>query len=146
MDIDLTPLLQALIGLAAAVISGLAIWVGASLKAWLDKKVDLSTTQIDEQLLAQYNAAVLRGIAYAETALNKKASTVKVDIDNDFILTARDYVMKGWPDLIERWGLDPGRVAETVISRLPSETTKRADSLAEATAGSIAVKTAPAKT
>ncbi len=53
---------------------------------------------------------LLRGIAYAESKLNKKASGVKFDLDNEFIAEAAEYVMKGWPELIARYagleGLD----------------------------------------
>lgn len=135
--VDFGPLLQEAIKVAALLLSALAIWIGFTIKTWIGTKIDLSKTQVDDQLLAQYNSAVLKGISFAETALGQKASGVKIDTKDggQFIKVAAEYVMKGWPDLMKHYGLAEARVEETVVARLPSETTKRSDALAEAAAG-----------
>lgn len=126
--IDLSPIIQSGIGLVGAALSGLAIWIGWYVKNLVASKVDLSNTQMDEMLQQQYNEAATRAIAYAESFL-QKAAPKSVDVGNEFVATAAEYLIKFWPDLVKKVGLTPEKVKETIVSRLPSASAVKAEEI-----------------
>lgn len=133
-SIDLSPIIDSLVAIVGAVLSALAIWIGWYVKNWIAQRVDLTKTQLDEQLQQMYNEAAARAIAYAETVI-KGAAPKEVETDNVFVATAAEYLIKFWPDLVKKMELTPARVEETIIARLPSgKMTEKADAIVEAKA------------
>lgn len=133
-QIDLSPVWQSGIALVGSALSGIAIWIGWYVKNLVASKVDLSQTQLDEQIQQMYNEAAQRAIAYAETFLQQKAPT-KVNVGNEFVATAAEYLIKFWPDLVKKAGLTPEKVKETIVSRLPSDAAEKAEDITLAKAG-----------
>lgn len=136
-QIDLSPVWQSGIALVGSALSGIAIWIGWYVKNLIASKVDLSQTQLDEQIQQMYNEAAQRAIAYAETFLQQKAPS-KVNVGNEFVATAAEYLIKFWPDLVKKAGLTPEKVKETIVSRLPSDAADKAEEITLAKAGTTA--------
>lgn len=133
-EVDLTPVINSLVALVGAALSALALWIGWYIKNWVAQRIDLTQTQIDEQLQQTYNEAAARAIAYAETVV-KGAVPKSVTTDHAFVATAAEYLVKFWPDLTKRLNMTPERVKETILARLPSgEMTEKADAIVEAKA------------
>lgn len=142
-QVDLSPIRDSLVQLAGAALTGLALWIGWYVKNLVASKVDLSNTMLDEQIQQMYNEAAMRAIAYAETFLKEKVPT-KIDVNNEFVAVAAEYLIKFWPDLVKKAGLTPEMVKKTIVSRLPSPSADKADDVALAKAGTSA-PLAPAK-
>lgn len=144
-EVNVTPITESLLAILAAVLTGVATWIGVLAKAWIATKIDLSKTDLDEKLQQRYNQAALRGIAYAESVIKGKIPDT-VDTRNEFVKVAADYVIQYWPELVERFGLTPENVRDTIISRLPSPTSDKADAAAAvAVGGMVTVEPSPAK-
>lgn len=133
--VDLSPITESLISIMGAVLTVVAGWVGWYLKNLIASKVDLSNTQLDEQLQQMFNEAAARSIAYAETVV-KGTVPKNIDVKNEFVKVAADYLVKFWPDLVKKVGLTPEKVKDTILARLPSgEMTEKADAIVVAKAG-----------
>lgn len=142
--IDLSPFIETLMPILATILTALATWIGWYVKNWVAKKVDLSQTQLDEQIQQMYNEAAARSIAYAESIV-KGTIPKTVDIDNEYVSVAAGYLMKFWPDLVKQIGLTPESVKKTILARLPSGAmTEKADAIVLAKAG--VVSTTPTET
>ena len=136
--VDFTPVWQSAVSIAAAVLSALALWVGVWLKSWLQAKTGLVDTALADKLQQMYNEAALRGIAYAESVVDKNAPK-SVDVGSPLVKTAADYVIRFWPELVGKLGLTPEDIQDTIVARLPTPTAKRADEQAAANAGAATV-------
>lgn len=130
-NIDFSPVVENIIAIVGAALSALAMWIGWYVKNWVAQRVDLTNTQLDEQLQQMYNEAAARAIAYAESVV-KGAVPKEIDVKNIFVATAAEYVLKFWPDLVKRVGLTPEMVKSTIIARLPSgPATEKADAIVQ---------------
>src|SRR5690242_3766449 len=67
--VDLSPITTSIAGIVTLVLSGVLTWLGVAIKSWVNSKIDLSKTQLDEQLQQMYNEAVARSMAYAESVV-----------------------------------------------------------------------------
>jgi len=138
--VDFTPIVNGVVATAGAALLALATWIGWYVKNWVASKVDLSTTQLDEQLQQMYNEAAARSIAYAESAV-KGVVPKEVDVRSAFVATAAEYLLKFWPDLVGKLGLTPEKIRDTIIARLPSGVmTEKADAIVVAKAAGSAAE------
>jgi len=117
--IDISPISSALVNIIGVVLTGLVTWIGWYVKNLISSKVDLSKTQLDEQLQQMFNEAAARSIAYAETVV-EGAVPKSVDVNSVFVATAAKYLMDKWPDLVKKVGLSPEAIRDTILARLPS--------------------------
>lgn len=133
--VDLSPITESLISILGTILTGVVAWIGWYVKNLVASKVNLANTQLDEQLQQMFNEAAARSIAYAETVV-KGAVPKNIDVKNEFVKTAADYLIKFWPELIQKVGLTPEKIKETILARLPSgEMTEKADAIVVAKAG-----------
>lgn len=136
-SIDLTPLVRELMPYISVILMAILSWLAYVIKNWVGSKIDLSKTQLDDQLQQMFNEAALRSIAYAETMI-EGAVPKTVDGKSVFIKTAADYVILHWPDLVKKTGLTPMKIEQAIAARLPSgKMTEKADAVVLAKAGTI---------
>lgn len=143
--VDISPILQWAVGFGAAVLTILGGILLNSLRAYLDKKFALKDSELTDALQVQFDMALKKGIAYAESKLDLEAAKIgKLETGNVFIKTAGDYVVKHWPELLAKLDLKPEKVAEIVIRAMPSPTSTEVDALTIAKAGGQPVVEVPA--
>lgn len=133
--IDLNPIIEQLIGLISAILLALSAWIGILIRAWVAQKIQMNRVSYQEQLQSMYNEAAQRSMAYAESVV--PGGVPKKGAKSDaFVKAATTYLVKFWPEVVDRMGLDESRVQQTIIARLPSgEETVKADAIAIAKAG-----------
>lgn len=111
MNIDLTPLWQAAIAIAATVIT---IFGGMALKK-LESYLGLKA---DDELRKSLDDALDKGINYAvEMAKQQSQNLSSVVVRNDIAATAADYIVPKIPDLLEKLGLDAEGVRQRLVAR-----------------------------
>lgn len=138
--VDFSPILNEVIKIGGILATGVLMWAGVALKSWLASKSSLANSQLAESIQARYNEAAARAIAYAESKVKEAVPSGKVEIDNPFVRTAAEYLLKFWPDLTAK--MDFEAISKTIIARLPSgPMTTKADAIA---ANAPVVATTPA--
>ena len=143
--IDLKPIIETLIPIIGMILTIIAAVLSYYVRSWLATKVDLSNTQLDEQLQQQYDYAASRAISYAESVI-KGAVPKEANIENDYVATAAGYLMKFWPDLVKKLDLTPDSVKKTILARLPSGImNEKADAIVLAKAGVVSTTPTEAK-
>src|SRR5882672_6720600 len=105
-SVDFSPILNEVIKAAGVLATGVLMWAGIALKSWLASKSTLANSQLAESLQARYNEAAARAIAYAESKIKEKMPAGEVQIDNPFVRTAAEYLVKFWPDLTAHLDLE----------------------------------------
>lgn len=127
--IDISPITNSVITGLGTVLTVFVGWAGWYVKNWVASKVDLTNTQMDEQLQQMFNEYAARAIAYAESSL-KGAIPTKVEVDDPFVSAAAGYLTRSWPDFVKRVGMTPERIRDAIIARLPSgKATDKADAI-----------------
>lgn len=140
--VDLSPVRDTIISIIGVVLTGIVTWVGIAIRGFFASKIDLSKTQLDEQIQQMFNEAAARSIAYAESIAGKVVPG-KVDVKNEFVAVAAGYLLKMWPELTQ--GMSAEKIRDAIIARLPSgPLTEKADAIVEAKA-SAGVTAAPAQ-
>lgn len=113
MTVDLSPVLNVVIQIAALVLMGLAAWIAQKAAAWLH----IST---QSALFQNVLDAVDRGIAYGQQqAAAKVAAGVPVQVNNAVAASAANYVITKMPDTLTSLGMTPAHVADLVLAKLP---------------------------
>jgi len=112
--IDLKPILDVALQLAAAVLLGFGGWV----IRWLLLKLRLDAdAQVRAYLTQALEAGVNMGIGKVSGAAGKLH---KVEIRNQVTAEALRYVVERVPGAIEHFGLTPAVVAQMIAARLPN--------------------------
>lgn len=143
-SVDVSPILQWGVGFAGAVLTILSGVLLNSIRAYMDKKFALKDSELADSMQNQLDAALKKGIAFAESKLDKTAKGVgKIDVGNVFVATAGKYVTDHWPDLIAKAKITPGGVTDLIIRAMPSETSRDVDSITIAKAGGQPVVEVP---
>lgn len=109
--LDLSPLLQTIIGLAAAAIGAVGTWA----ISWLGTKLKL---EADSQIRTYLDQALVNGITYARQKLGEKAAGVRVDAGHPLVAEAAEYVMQYVPDALAQFGITEQGVRDLVLARL----------------------------
>lgn len=115
--IDFAPLASYALELLAVVITVFASWA-------LTKLGQRFGVDIDERLDARLDAAIERGLAYGMEKIKSKDLDLTIDTKNEFVEEAANYVIKGMPKTIRKFGLTKERVREMVESRLAGNVKK----------------------
>lgn len=144
-ETDFSPILNQLIQLAALIISGVVIWLGVQVRAWIAAKTGLKDSQLADSIQQRFNEAVVRSMAYAESAAKTAIPKGgKIEIDQPFVRAAADYLVKMWPELTK--DLDDKQIADAIVARLPSgPMTEQANAITVAKAGAAVPAPEPAK-
>ena len=103
------PYITAAIG---AVITFLTGWVLMLIKT----KLGLS---IDDSMRASLQTAATNAAGLVLGKLGNNLQGVKVDLRNEFIADAVNYVIKAAPDAIAHFGLTPDMIAQKILALLP---------------------------
>lgn len=109
--IDLGPLIEALLALAAAAITAFA---GFGVR-YLQRKLGIA---LDEDSRRALMNALNRGVDFA---LNRAGGLLPREIDarNALVAEAANYVIRSTPDALARFGITPERLREMIEARLP---------------------------
>jgi citrate lyase alpha subunit len=117
--IDLTPLITYLLPIVVLVLTGLIVW-GAK------KAVDYFTAKTGIALNAEardlIDAAIKRGIKFAEAELNRQVSRLdpKVTVNHPLVVAAGNYAVQAVPDALIRAGVTPEMLANKILAELPA--------------------------
>lgn len=135
--VDLQPAFNGLITFMGTLLLAVLTAVGMAIRLYVVKKLAIKDTELVDQINAQYDLALKKGIAYAESTLGTAAKNLpaKVDVHNAFVKQATDYVLANWQTLLAKAGIDPKSVADHIIRALPSPTSKEVDALTMASVG-----------
>lgn len=114
--IDFSPLtslandfVQSLVSLLASVIVGGAAWAA---KRWFGLQVDAKQRE-------SLHGAIERGISGAlDVALKKLDGKTILEIDNEVIAQAANYVVKLSPDAVKYFKLTPDKLADLIAAKL----------------------------
>lgn len=109
--IDLTPLVEAAFTLLSAVLSAVAVWVGAVIRTRFKFAADFDAGQI-------LDAAIHRGIDYAKKAIVGSDGKVTIQLNNAIVELAARYVIDKLPDTIKHFGFDEGKIKQLILARL----------------------------
>lgn len=113
MTVDLSPVLNVVIQIAALVLMGLTAWIAQKAAAWLH----IST---QSALFQNVLGAVDRGIAYGQQqAAAKVAAGVPLYVSSAVAAEATKYVVDKMPGTLNSLGMSPAHVADLVLAKLP---------------------------
>lgn len=125
--IDLSPITDTVVSVVMLVLTGIVTWVGVAIRGWFASKIDLSKTQLDEQVQQMFNEAAARSIAYAESVV-KGVVPKSIDVKSEFVAVAAGYLLKMWPELTK--GMSAEKIRDAIVARLPSgAATEKADAI-----------------
>ncbi len=112
MEIDLTPILDVGIDFLAVVLMALGTWALAK----LGRKFGL---EADDQVRIYLNEALERGVGWAkEQARNRADDFARIEVRNQAVAEAANYVIERVPSAIRHFGLDRARVEKLIEARL----------------------------
>lgn len=139
--VDFSPILDQLIQLAMLIISALIIWLGVQVRAWIAVKTGLKDSELADSIQQRFNEAVVRSMAYAESAAKAAISKGgKIEVNHPFVRDAANYLVKMWPELTK--DMDGKQIANAIVARLPSgPLTDQANAITVAKAGALPVLT-----
>jgi hypothetical protein len=103
------PYIVAAIG---AVITFLVGWVLNLLKTKLG-------VSIDDSMRASLQTAAANAAGLVLNSLGNQLSGVKIDVGNQFVADAVNYVIKAAPDAVAHFGLTPDEIAQKILALLP---------------------------
>jgi hypothetical protein len=114
-SIDLAPVIDGIVlpcltAIIPIIGAALAAWLSAKLAAWLhlksqDKLRDILLNVIDNGLSAATNRAA--------------ALPLTIDVHNQKVADATQYVISHSPDAVKKLGLTPDAVRDMIVARLP---------------------------
>lgn len=134
-DVDITPVTNSVLSILGLGLGVLANWAGWHFRKWMSNKVDLSKTQLDDQIQQMFNEASQRSIDFATGALGGVIPK-KLTIDSPFIAMAAKYLVNRWPELMVKAHLNTEEaIRETILARLPGSEPTIADAIVLAKAG-----------
>jgi hypothetical protein len=134
--IDLSPVTTSIAGIVTVVLTGILTWLGVVIKNWVNSKIDLSKSQLDEQVQQMFNESVARSMAYAETKI-EGAVPKSINTGSVFIASAGQYLVRQWPELTK--GMSAEQIRDAIIARLPTgPATAKADAIVLAKASGSA--------
>jgi hypothetical protein len=111
--LDLTPLLQAVVGIGGALLSVAGTWA----ISWIGARAKLDA---DSRVRDYLHEALDLAIQYATaTALDAGRDTVQVDVRNQIIADAGTYAAARVPSALKHFGIDAGGLADMLRARLP---------------------------
>ncbi len=131
--IDLAPLVH-------QVLLPIAVAVGGVLATWLAKKMaDLLGVQRDDKLAARLEDAMQKGLAFAQSRLEKKIGQgpILLDVKHEIVAEATRYAVDQVPGTLKALNVTPEQLADKLAARLELNTTPPEKS--------IAVPTPPAR-
>lgn len=149
----LTPLLQALIGVAVTFITGFGMVLSPVIFQWVRSKVkfeDAATQEKFDQALAdlrkQWDISLLKGISAAESILRRKASEIVIGTPaaDEFLRVAAEYIETSWPDTVGKIGKTRDDILSNLVRAMPSETSKRVDAMTADVAATVVEVPKPA--
>lgn len=114
--IDFGPLLDALLPLAAALLTALSPLVAR----WIMTLTRLNKLEADDKVRAYLEVALDRGIQYGlgKTQAWRGKAALTLDIQNEAIATGAQYVLARVPDALNHFKLDEQAVKDLVRARL----------------------------
>lgn len=120
---DLTPIANELISLAAVAIAAAAGFITRYVIRYLSAKVHLTNSQFETEASEKLSMAINYGINYAMAFLKTKIADPEspirnITFDNVFIDMAAKYVLSSVPDILEHFGITEDRLTDMVLSRL----------------------------
>ena len=113
-NVDLTPRVSQGVNIAAALLSLVALCVGARVRAYLGIRAD---NALGQRLDAVLLRAIDFGQARIEGAVKGKALTV--DVGSAVVKEALDFTLRAAPDTLAHFGISRRRLAEMLWARLP---------------------------
>lgn len=110
--VDLTPIYEVVVSTLAVLLMALGSYAITKLSQKL--RIDA-----DSQFNAILNDALVNAVDYAvELAHRRGESVSKLDVRNQVVADAVNYVMEGVPDVLRHFGLTPERISKLVLARL----------------------------
>lgn len=118
MQVDLAPLANAAIIVAAGVLTPVGAWLGMKVANWLHLRND-------DKARAVLESAIQYGIQYGlSRAQEASRQGFDVDIKNETIASAVNYVAPKVPAAMARLKITPDSLAQIVETRLPADQLK----------------------
>lgn len=129
--IDFGPVLHdVVLPIALAILPIVAAWVASKVNGWLG-------IQNNAALSGLIETAMQNGLALAQSKVpNLVPTAIPVDVKNELIATAANYVLAHVPDALKMLGVDQGALIQKLEARLAVNTTPAEQS--------VAVPTSPA--
>lgn len=101
-----------IIATIGAVITFLVGWVLNLLKTKLG-------VSIDDSMRASLQTAATNAAGLVLNQLGNQLSGTKIDVGNQFVADAVNYVLKAAPDAVAHFGLTPDAIAQKILALLP---------------------------
>jgi hypothetical protein len=112
--LNLKPILDALVALLAALLTGLGSWAVTRFSTYLK-------LQNDSQVRAVITAGVNTAIGYAITKLQASADQLgEVRTQNQVVAEATGFLAAHFPDALKYFGLTTDDLARMILARLPA--------------------------
>lgn len=119
--VDLTPLYGLLNEGLLTLLGGLAIWLSAAAKIWLQEHAKFLGEQTDAQLAAGLNRALSNGVAIAmQQAESLEKQAPGIPIKSTIAAYAAEYAINHSPAAIDKFGLSPTELATKALAYLPT--------------------------
>lgn len=112
--VDLTPLIEAVVALAAAAIGAVGSWAIARLAGWLKLRQD-------SEIRAYLDAALTNALEYGAKkamASSMVAHLSQPSVRNEAVELAIDYTIARVPDALRRFQITPAALREMLEARL----------------------------
>lgn len=125
-QVDIAPLInQVVVPLLGALGGLLVTWLVAKVCGWLG-------IQANSQVAGVLETAMQNGLAFAQSQLKDKVGNgvVPIDVKNQVIATAANYVIAHTPGAMKTLGVDQASLIQKIEARLSLNTTPAAQSIA----------------
>lgn len=119
MEIDFTPLIQFVLPVVLIVLTGVVVWLGKAAVNYFQAKTGIT---LNTDARALIDAAIQRGIKFAEAQLNQQVSRLdpKVTVNHPIVAQAANYAIQAVPDALIRAGVTQEALAQKILAELPA--------------------------
>lgn len=108
------PLTNALVVVAGAFIT----FISTQISLWLGKKLKLDSLKVEETIRGYLNEAAHRGIQWAVTKLQTSNVLSSVEVKNQVLALATQYLIDRVPDALKRFNLDTESLKQYLEARV----------------------------
>ncbi|MGH0003971.1 hypothetical protein ACQU0X_28185 [Pseudovibrio ascidiaceicola] len=118
--IDLSPVLAPVLDIVFPVFGVVLLFFARRALSLFEERTNI---QLDDQLKARFNEALLNGVMFGKSKIKEKYSNkpLTVETQNEIVGHAVNYAVKAVPGAIDYFGLSTGRIIELAEARLQQD-------------------------
>lgn len=112
MDVSLSPLLGMAVEILTIVILAIGAWAGTKLAGYFGVEAESDTS------IALHDG-IDRAIHFAMQKVADRGEGITVNVKNEVVANALNYILENFPGTIKQFGLNEKRIADLILGHLP---------------------------